>query len=93
MDEALGISMKWLSKSMLFQGSLREILKQEESGKVEVTIVTGEKFLLYEPITIGEDFIVFQTSSGAAGSSVTLRISSISHILHDQPLRMGSSLK
>ena len=85
--------MKWNSKSILFQGSLREILKQEESGKVEVTTITGEKFLVYEPITIGEDFIVFQNSSGVAGSSVTLRISSISHVLHDQPLKVGSGLK
>jgi hypothetical protein len=93
MDEVPEIAMKWFSKIKLFQGSLREILKQEESGKVEVTTITGEKFLLYEPITIGEDFIVFQTSSGAAGRSVTLRISSISHILHDQPLERGSGLK
>jgi hypothetical protein len=90
MDEVPEISMKWLSKTKLFQGFLREVLKQEESGKVEVTTVTGEKFLLYEPVTFGEDFIVFRTSSGAAGRSVTLRISSISHIVHDQPIEIGS---
>jgi hypothetical protein len=78
--------MNWFAKTELFQASLEEILKQGESGKVEVTTTTGEKFLLHEPITIGSDFIAFQTSSGAAGRSVTLPISSISHILHDQPL-------
>jgi hypothetical protein len=93
MDKVPEISMKWFSQSRLFQAAVREILKQEESGKVEVTAATGEKFLLYEPITIGEDFIIFQTSSGAAGRSVALRISSISHILHDQPLETGSGFK
>ena len=93
MDEDREISMKWFAKTKLFEASIVEILKNEESGKVEVTTTTGERFLLHEPITIGSDFIAFQTSGGAAGRSVTLPISSISYILHDQHLELGSGLK
>jgi hypothetical protein len=52
--------MRWFAKTELFQASLGETLKQGESGKVEVTTTTGEKFLLHEPITIGSDFIAFK---------------------------------
>ena len=81
--------MKWFAKTILFQTSVGEILKKEESGKVEVTTTTGEKFLLHEPIMIGSDFITFQTNSGTAGRSVTLPILSISHVMHDQPSEMS----